>query len=98
MKTQEPKKPRDFYAKAVTRKSGAGAHTTKKHTRKEKHPMKSFKQFHEDAMGGGAVNAVGAGNVQGIGFGPKGEPGGTKAVMGKMLKRKPPNVVTKVST
>lgn len=96
MKTSEPKKPRDFYAKAVTRKSGAGAHEAKKHNRKEKHPMKSFKQFHEE--GPVAVNAVSSGNVQGIGFGPKGEPGGTKSIMGKMLKRKLPNVVAKVPT
>jgi len=94
--TNKPKKPRDFYAKAVTRKSGAGAHEAKKHTRKEKHPMKSFKQFHEE--GPVAVNSAGAGNVQGIGIGPKGEPGGTKAIMSKMLKRKFPNVVAKVST
>lgn len=98
MKTTEPKKPRDFYAKAVTRKSGAGSHTNKSKTipRNEKHPVKSFKQFHEDAVPG---NAVSSGNVQGIGFGPKGEPGGTKAVMNKsMLKRKALNVATKVST
>lgn len=60
--------------------------------------MKKFKQyFVED--GAMAVNAVSAGNVQGIGFGPKGEPGGRKAVMNnKMLKRKPPNVVSKLPT
>lgn len=96
MKQTEPKKPRNFYAKAVTRKSGAGAHEPKKHTRKEKHPVKSFKQFHEE--GPAAVNAVGGGNVQGIGFGPKGEPGGTKAIMNKMLKRKSPNVAVKLPT
>lgn len=45
-----------------------------------------------------AGNAVGAGNVQGIGFGAKGEPGGRKAIMNKMLKRKMPNVVAKVPT
>ena len=94
MKPTEPKKPRDFYAKAVTRKSGAGAHQPKKHDRKEKHPVKSFKQFHEE--GPVAGNAVSSGNVQGIGFGPKGEPGGTKAIMNKtMIKRKFPNVATK---
>lgn len=102
MKTQEPKKPRDFYAKAVTRKSGAGSHKDKSKTipRKEKHPVKSFKQFQEDAIGGGVPgNAVSSGNVQGMGFGPKGEPGGTKAIMNKMmLKRKSPNVVAKVPT
>lgn len=98
MKTTEPKKPRDFYAKAVTRKSGAGSHKNKSKTipRKEKHPVKSFKQFQEDAVPG---NAVSSGNVQGMGFGPKGEPGGTKAIMNKsMLKRKLPNVVAKVPT
>jgi hypothetical protein len=94
MKTTEPKKPRDFYAKAVTRKSGAGTHEVKKHVRKEKHPVKSFKQFHEE--GPVAGNAVSSGNVQGIGFGPKGEPGGTKSIMGKMLKRKPLNVAAKL--
>lgn len=99
MKTTEPKKPRDFYAKAVTRKSGAGSHTNKSKTipRKEKHPVKSFKQFHEE--GPVAGNAVSSGNVQGMGFGPKGEPGGTKAIMNKtMLKRKVPNVVAKIPT
>lgn len=94
--TNKPKKPRDFFAKAVTRKSGAGAHEPKKHNRKEKHPMKSFKQFHEE--GPVAGNAVSSGNVQGIGFGPKGEPGGTKAIMNKMLKRKLPDVATKLPT
>jgi len=55
--------------------------------------------MNEDAMGGGvAVNAVGAGNVQGIGFGAKGEPGGRKAILSKMFKRKMPNVVAKVPT
>ena len=29
--------PRNYYAKAVTRKSGAGPHTTKKYSRKEKY-------------------------------------------------------------
>ena len=96
MKQTEPKKPRDFYAKAVTRKSGSGAHEPKKHNRKEKHPMKSFKQFHEE--GPVAGNAVSSGNVQGIGFGPKGEPGGTTSIMNKMLKRKPPYVVAKLPT
>lgn len=45
-----------------------------------------------------AVNAVGAGNVDGIGIGPRGEPGGRKAIMNKMMKRKPPNVDPKVPT
>ena len=58
--------------------------------------MKTFKQFVEEA--GVAINAVGAGDVQGIGFGPKGEPGGRKAIMNKILKRKPVNVGSKVST
>lgn len=49
--------------------------------------------FNEDA--GVAINAVSAGNVQGIGFGPKGEPGGRKAVLNKqLLKRRSPNVDT----
>jgi hypothetical protein len=65
--------------------------------------MKTFKQFiKEDGVGMAAgmvaVNAVGAGNVQGIGFGPNDEPGGRKAVMNKMLKRKSPNVGSKVSS
>lgn len=59
--------------------------------------MKTFKQYFAEE-GVVAINAVGAGNVQGIGIGPKGEPGGTKAIMNKMLKRKPPNVVAKVPT
>lgn len=59
--------------------------------------MKTFKQyFAEEGMVAG--NAVGSGNVQGIGFGAKGEPGGRKAIMNKMLKRKMPNVVAKVPT
>ena len=33
--------PRDYYAKAVTRKTGAGPHTTKKYSRKEKHKKDS---------------------------------------------------------
>ena len=46
--------------------------------------MKTFKQYFAEE-GVVAINAVGAGNVQGIGIGPKGEPGGTKAIMNKML-------------
>ncbi len=33
--------PRNFVAKAVTRKSGSGSHTSNKFTRKEKHKSKS---------------------------------------------------------
>lgn len=74
---------------------------------KRLHPTKKaavdwLVQTHKTAIredvSGVAINAVGAGNVQGIGFGPKGEPGGRKAIMNKMLKRKPPNVVAKVSS
>ena len=73
---------------------------------KRLHPTKKaavdwLVQTHKTAIneeGAVAINAVGAGNIQGIGFGPKGEPGGRKAIMNKMLKRKPPNVVAKVSS
>lgn len=34
------------------------------------------------------TNAVGGGNVAGVGVGPQGEPGGKAAVLKKMLKRK----------
>lgn len=45
-----------------------------------------------------AVNNAGSGNVPGIGVGPQGEPGGRKAIMNKMFKRKAANVGVKVST
>lgn len=58
--------------------------------------MKTFKQYFAEE-GPVAINAVGAGNVQGIGFGPKGEPGGRKPILNKkMLRRKAPNVVAKL--
>ena len=64
--------------------------------------MKPFKQFREDmsmSTGSVAINAVGAVNVDGIGVGPRGEPGGRKAVLNKTpLRRKMPNVVAKVPT
>lgn len=64
--------------------------------------MKSFKQFCEDvsfSTGSVAINAVSAGNVAGIGYGPAGEPGGRKQIMSKnMLKRKKPNVAAKLHT
>lgn len=40
------------------------------------------------------VNAVGGGNVAGVGVGPQGEPGGKVAVLKKIMKRKPLNVGT----
>lgn len=58
--------------------------------------MKSFKQFcKENAV---PANAVSSGGVEGIGFGPKGEPGGRRAVVLKMLKRKLPYVASKLPT
>lgn len=62
--------------------------------------MKKFKQFVNQLKEEGmvAVNAAGAGNVDGIGIGPRGEPGGRSSVVGKMLKRKNPNVAPKVSS
>ena len=36
-KTVKAPPPRNFYAKAVTRKSGSGSHAETKHNRKEKH-------------------------------------------------------------
>lgn len=44
------------------------------------------------------VNAVGGGNVAGVGVGPQGEPPGKAAVLKKMLKRKQPNVGTATSS
>ena len=64
--------------------------------------MKTFKQYCEDfgfATTSVAANAVSAGNVAGIGFGPQGEPGGRKQIMNKkMIKRRAPNVDSKVSS
>lgn len=63
--------------------------------------MKTFKQFHENvsfSTGSVAINAVAAGNIAGIGFGPDGEPGGRKRIMTRRpLRRKQPNVDLKVS-
>ena len=45
------------------------------------------------------VNTAGGGSVAGIGVGPQGEPGGRRAIMNKMImKRRKPNVVSKVPT
>ena len=57
--------------------------------------MKTFKQFNEDGvMGGAPTNAVGGGAIAGIGVGPQGEPGVKKKkpnppIMGFMQKRRP---------
>ena len=65
--------------------------------------MKKFKQFSED-LGGGyvasplPVNNVGGGSYEGTGVGPKGEPGGRKAIMNKMIRRKKANVDSKLSS
>lgn len=40
------------------------------------------------------TNVVGGGQVAGLGVGAQGEPG-RRAVMKKMIKRKPPNVTNK---
>jgi hypothetical protein len=48
-----------------------------------------------------AANNVGQGNIAGVGIGPKGEPPGKTALLNRvksMLKRKPANVATKLST
>lgn len=45
-----------------------------------------------------AINNVGGGQVAGVGVGPSGEPGGKKAKLLKTLRRRLPNVDTKVST
>jgi hypothetical protein len=61
--------------------------------------MKTFKQFLQvKEEGSVAVNSAGSGSYAGIGVGPHGEPGGRKAVMNKMIKRKKPNVGSKVSS
>ena len=64
--------------------------------------MKNFKQFLEDIGGGYVasplpVNNISGGSYEGTGVGPKGEPGGTKAIMNKMIRRKKPNVDSKLS-
>ncbi len=55
------------------------------------------KQVKEDV----AVNNVGQGNVAGLGVGPQGEPPAKTALLKRirsMLKRKVPNVGTKLSS
>jgi hypothetical protein len=63
--------------------------------------MKKFKDFVREE-GPMAVNAVSAGNVDGIGYGSKGEPGVKKKRSVIMtlspIKRRSPNVGTKVSS
>lgn len=50
--------------------------------------MKKFVNFTKEVQKEEApVNAVGGGNVAGIGVGPQGEPG-RKAIIKKMIKRK----------
>ena len=45
------------------------------------------------------TNNAGGGGIAGIGVGPQGEPGGRRAIMNKMImKRRKPNVVSKVPT
>jgi len=62
--------------------------------------MKTFKQYLEDvsfSTTSVAANAIGAGNVAGIGYGPDGEPGGRRQIMNKkMIRRKAPDVGSKV--
>ena len=69
--------------------------------------MKTFKQYQEDFGGEGtssstgsvAVNSLINQTIDGIGVGPRAEPGGTKAVMNKMIRRKKPiNVDAKLNT
>jgi len=59
--------------------------------------MKTFKQFvvEESPV---AVNNVGGGSIAGTGVGPQGEPGGRKAILNKMLRRKKIDVGVKVRT
>lgn len=45
---------------------------------------KKFEMMLEDGEGGGIANSVGSGNIQGIGVGPKGEPGVPKKVQKKI--------------
>lgn len=45
-----------------------------------------------------AINNVGGGQIAGTGVGPNGEPGGKKAKLLKTLRRKLPNVGSKIST
>lgn len=48
-----------------------------------------------------AVNNVGQGNIAGVGIGPKGEPPGKTSLLNRvksLMKRKPANVATKLST
>lgn len=35
-----------------------------------------------------AVNSIGSGSYEGTGFGPKGEPGGRKHIMKKIIRRR----------
>jgi hypothetical protein len=45
-----------------------------------------FNMMFEDGEGGGIVNSAGSGNIQGIGVGPKGEPGLRPKQMNKYKK------------
>jgi hypothetical protein len=61
--------------------------------------MKTFKQFLQvKEEGPVAVNSAGSGSYAGIGVGAQGEPGGRKAIMNRMIRRKKPNVGSKVSS
>lgn len=48
--------------------------------------MKSFTQF---IMEDEPTNNAGSGNVEGIGVGPKGEPGGKAAILKKLAQKRP---------
>lgn len=58
----------------------------------------SFMSYYNNLVEEAPANAVGGGNVAGIGVGPQGEPGGKAAVMKQILKRKKPNVDPKLPT
>jgi hypothetical protein len=58
----------------------------------EEHGMVSFRMFLTDDV---AVNNAGGGAIDGIGVGPKGEPGGTKQVLRPLYRRKKRNALNK---
>jgi len=58
----------------------------------EEHGMVSFRMFLTDDV---AVNNAGSGAIDGIGAGPKGEPGGTKQVLRPLYRRKKRDALNK---
>lgn len=83
-----------YFLRELKGKKAANSETSLQRTKGQIPHWAKIKDVKEDAV---AVNNVGGGQIAGVGVGPSGEPGGKKAKLLKTLRRKQPNVGTKVS-